>query len=198
MISRSIKLPVTNFITPLCKFLLKLGISANAITILGTIASVASSAFLIPSGHLLAASLLITSFVLFDLLDGTMARLSERGANKFGALLDSSLDRVSDGALLLSLAWYLHKLGTSLEVVVYLNLLTGFLIPYIRAKAESLEIECSGGFAERTERLIISLVGIGFAGIGVPYILAGSIWVLFAVSIFTVAQRISIVYKAGR
>ena len=165
---------------------------------LGTVATAITSVLLIPSGHLFASSLLISSFVLFDLFDGTMARISEKGTNKFGALLDSTLDRISDGAILISLAWYLHKSGSTLEIVVYLNVLLGFLISYIRAKAESLDIECSGGFAERTERLIITLLSIGFAGLGMPYSLAIGMWILVVASAFTVLQRMSIVYKAGR
>ena len=77
-------------------------------------------------------------------------------------------------------------------------MLLGFLISYIRAKAESLDIECSGGFAERTERLIITLLAIGFAGLGVPYFLAIGMWILFLASAITVLQRISIVYEAGK
>ena len=196
MLSRSIKAPVTAFITPLCKFLIKIGISANAITIFGTVASVTVSALLIPNGHLFAASLLITFFVLFDLLDGTMARLSQRGVSNFGALLDSTLDRVADGGLLLSLAWYLHREYSSIEALVYLNILLGFLVSYIRARAESLNIECSGGLAERTERLIITLSTIGLAGIGIPYVLALGIWTLFVLSLITVIQRFLIVYRA--
>ena len=198
MLSRSIKAPVTAFITPLCKFLIKIGVSANAITITGTVASVTASALLIPNGHLFAACALITFFVLFDLLDGTMARLSQKGANNFGALLDSTLDRVADGGLLLSLAWYLHRERSNLEGLVYLNILLGFLISYIRARAESLNIECKGGIAERTERLIITLVAIGLAGLGVKYILAIGIWTLFALSLVTVFQRFYIVYRAAK
>ena len=127
-----------------------------------------------------------------------MARLSEKGANKFGALLDSTLDRVADGGLLLSLAWYLHRTHSNLESIVYLNVLVGFLISYIRARAESLNIECNGGVAERTERLIITLVAIGFTGLGVPYILDFGIWILFVLSVITVFQRIYIVYRASK
>ena len=127
-----------------------------------------------------------------------MARLSQKGANNFGALLDSTLDRVADGGLLLSLAWYLHREHSNLEGLVYLNILLGFLVSYIRARAESLNIECKGGIAERTERLIITLVALGLAGLGVKYILAIGIWTLFALSLVTVFQRFYIVYRAAK
>jgi CDP-diacylglycerol--glycerol-3-phosphate 3-phosphatidyltransferase len=138
----------------------------------------------------------ITVFVLFDLLDGTMARLSNKGANKWGALLDSTLDRVSDAVLLGSLAWYCHLQNSTLELVILLNILAGFLISYIKARAESLDIECNGGIAERTERLIIALVAVGFAGLGIKYVLAIGMWILLVVSVITVFQRIAIVRKA--
>jgi CDP-diacylglycerol--glycerol-3-phosphate 3-phosphatidyltransferase len=198
MLQSSLRAPVTKIITPICRGLLKVGLTANWVTLIGTFASVAASVTLIPSGHFLSGSLLLTAFVLFDLLDGTMARLSPKGANKWGALLDSTLDRVSDGALLASLLWYMHSNNQRIEIVVLLNILLGFLISYIKAKAESLDIECNGGFAERTERLIITLVAIGFAGLGVPYILEIGMLILCLASLITVIQRVQIVYRATR
>jgi CDP-diacylglycerol--glycerol-3-phosphate 3-phosphatidyltransferase len=76
------------------------------------------------------------------------------------------------------------------------TLVTGVLVPYIRAKAESFGIECSGGIAERTERLIISLTAIGFYGLGVPYILAIGMWLLAVLGTYTVVQRMLIVKRA--
>jgi CDP-diacylglycerol--glycerol-3-phosphate 3-phosphatidyltransferase len=168
------------------------------VTVIGTSASVLASILLIPSGHLFAACLTLTTFVLFDAIDGTMARLSTTGANKWGALLDSTLDRVSDGVLLSALLWYLHDHSQTLEIVVLINILTGFLISYIKARAESLDLDCSGGFAERTERLIIILVAIGFAGLGVPYILTVGVWLLLVASLITVYQRFRIVYQSAK
>jgi CDP-diacylglycerol--glycerol-3-phosphate 3-phosphatidyltransferase len=75
-------------------------------------------------------------------------------------------------------------------------LVTGLLVPYIRAKAESFGIACSGGIAERTERLIISLAAIGFDGLGVPYVLAVGIWLLAIIGVLTIAQRMLIVKRA--
>jgi CDP-diacylglycerol--glycerol-3-phosphate 3-phosphatidyltransferase len=196
MLQSSLRAPITKVITPLCRGLLKIGLTANWVTVIGTIAAVIASLTLIPSGHLFAACMTLTAFVLFDTIDGTMARLSSKGANKWGALLDSTLDRVSDGVLLGALAWYFHKSGNALEVIALLNILIGFLISYIKARAESLGLECNGGFAERTERLIITLVAVGFAGLGVPFAMAVGMWILFIASIVTVYQRFSIVKKS--
>jgi CDP-diacylglycerol--glycerol-3-phosphate 3-phosphatidyltransferase len=77
------------------------------------------------------------------------------------------------------------------------TLVTGMLVPYIRAKAEIFGIECSGGVAERTERLIISLAAIGFEGLGVPYILAIGMWLLAVLGSYTVIQRMLIVKRAA-
>ena len=198
MLQSSLRAPVTKIITPLCRGLLKIGLTANGVTILGTVASVATSILLIPNGHLLAATLAITVFVLLDLLDGTMARLSEKGSNKWGALLDSTLDRISDAALLGAILWYLEKNNQSLSLVVLFNIILGYLISYIKAKAESLDIECNGGFAERTERLIITLVSLGVAGLGYPMVLVLGMWVLFLASLLTVFQRFQIVYRSAK
>ena len=198
MLQSSLRAPVTKFITPICRGLLKIGLTANGVTILGTISSVMTAILLIPNGHLLAASLVLTGFLLFDLLDGTMARLSEQGTNKWGALLDSSLDRISDAALLGSLLWYLEKNNQTLSVVVLINVVLGFLISYIKAKAESLDIDCNGGFAERTERLIITLVALGVAGLGFSVALVLGMWILLFASLVTVAQRFQIVYQASK
>jgi len=82
--------------------------------------------------------------------------------------------------------------------VIAVALAAGQLVSYIKARAESLDIECNGGIAERTERLIIALVAIGFAGLGVSYILAIGFWLLALLSVFTVGQRLLIVYRATR
>jgi CDP-diacylglycerol--glycerol-3-phosphate 3-phosphatidyltransferase len=198
MLQSSLRAPVTKFITPICRGLLKIGLTANGVTILGTISSVMAAILLIPNGHLLAASLALTGFLLFDLLDGTMARLSEQGTNKWGALLDSTLDRISDAAILGSLIWYLEKNNQTLSVVVLINVVLGFLISYIKAKAESLDIECNGGLAERTERLIITLVALGVAGLGFSVALILGMWILLIASLVTVTQRFKIVYQASK
>jgi CDP-diacylglycerol--glycerol-3-phosphate 3-phosphatidyltransferase len=83
-------------------------------------------------------------------------------------------------------------------MVAILALVAGSLVSYIKARAESLDIECNGGIAERTERLIILLVATGFAGLGVHYILAIGVWILAGASLFTTGERLFIVYKATR
>lgn len=198
MIQVSLRAPVTRIITPLCRVLLRMGITANLMTVIGAIGTCASSALLIATGHLFAGSLVVTAFVLTDLFDGTMARLSATGGSSWGALLDSTMDRISDAAILGSVSFWLNKSDDRLIPVVAIAVISGQLVSYIKARAESLDIDCNGGLAERTERLILALISIGFAGLSVPYILAIGCWLLALVSIITVMQRLRIVYRATR
>jgi CDP-diacylglycerol---glycerol-3-phosphate 3-phosphatidyltransferase len=197
MLQRSIKAPVTRVITPLCRGLLKAGITPNVMSAIGGLGSSASAILLFGTGHFFAAAIVTTLFVLFDLLDGTMARISN-SSSRWGALLDSTLDRVSDAAILGSVAYWLSRSNDRLVPVVLTVLILGSLISYIKARAEGLDIECNGGIAERTERLIIILVATGLHGIGISHVLAVGFWILFALSFITVAQRLAIVYQGSR
>ena len=197
MLQRSIKAPVTRVITPLCRGLLKAGITPNVMSALGGLGSSASAILLFGTGHFFAGTIVTTLFVLFDLLDGTMARISNT-SSRWGALLDSTLDRVSDAAILGSVTYWLSKSNDRLVPVVLAVLILGSLISYIKARAEGLDIECNGGIAERTERLIIILVATGLHGLGLNFVLAIGFWALFALSFITVVQRLVIVFKGSR
>ncbi len=198
MLQGSLRKPITRLITPLCRALLGLGISANMVSATGGIGTVVSALFFFPRGDFLAGTLVSLFFILFDVLDGTMARLSESGTSSWGALLDSTLDRISDASILAGVLLYLINSYDRLTNVVIIALVAGGLVSYIKARAESLDIECNGGFAERTERLIIALISIGFNGLGVPYILAVGMWILALASVYTMVERLLIVYRATR
>ena len=196
MLQGSLRPPMTRLITPLSRALLKMGVTANSITVFGALGTAASSLLLFTTGHLFAGTMITTVFVLTDLLDGTLARMSPSGTSTWGALLDSTLDRLGDAVVLGSLMYWLNKNHDRLVAVAFVALIAGSLISYIKARAESLDIACSGGIAERTERLIILLVATGFSGLGVSYILAIGIWLLTVLSVITVGQRLLIVYRA--
>jgi len=134
--------------------------------------------------------------VLFDLFDGAVARASNKGVSKWGALLDSTLDRLSDAAIFIGALLYFIDKSDRLVPIVLIATCASFMVSYIKARAEALGIECNGGLAERSERLIIALVAYGLHGLGVNYSMAIGIWVLAIISIFTMAQRLTIVYKA--
>jgi len=196
MISDLLKPAVTRVITPTAKGLLRMGLTPNSMTVFGGIGVVASSYFFYPTGHFFLGSIIITIFVLSDLFDGTMARLSKEGSSPWGSFLDSTFDRVTDSSILIALVLGIDAHHDPLIPVILIAILTGVLVPYIRAKAESIGVECSGGLAERTERLMIALVAIGLHGLGVHYALAIGMWLLAVLGTFTVIQRVVIVKKA--
>ena len=185
-------------ITPFCRGLLKLGVTPDMMTIFGTFIVVLGSWLLLAQGKLVAALFVIGLALLTDLLDGTMARISEQGASKWGNFLDSTLDRISDAAVLLGLSYYLYSQGDELFIVCMVTVAVSSIVPYARAKAESLNIECKGGFAERTERLVM----LAFFGVlhlfGFSWALDAGIWILLILSIFTIYQRMAIVWRATR
>ncbi len=196
VISASIKAPVTKAILPLCRGLLSIGVTANLLSAIGGLGSTVSAIFFFSRGNYFWGTAVTLFFVLFDLLDGTLARISDSGGSKWGALLDSTLDRISDAAVLGSLVYFLMKSHDRLVPVLLLALIAGGLISYIKARAEGLGIECNGGLAERTDRLIIIFLALAFAGVGVPYVLAVGAWVLALASVYTVGERLIIVYHA--
>jgi CDP-diacylglycerol--glycerol-3-phosphate 3-phosphatidyltransferase len=148
-----------------------------------------------PRGELFVGTLFIVFFALSDLFDGAIARLSESGASAWGGFLDSTCDRVTDSVILGSLAIYCIIEDLAIYPVIIATIVFGFLVSYIRAKAEAFGISCTVGIAERTERLIIALTAIGFHGLGIPHVLAILIWVLLLLSVITVIQRILVVHR---
>ena len=196
MLSASLKPAVTRVINPIARGALRVGLTPNSVTFAGAIGLVFSALYFYPRQEFFIGTLLISFFALSDLFDGAMARISQRGASKWGGFLDSTIDRITDSAILIGLILALIETSDSLAPVALGALVAGTLVPYIRAKAESLGIECSGGIAERTERLIIALTAIGFEGLGIPYALAFGVWTLFALSLVTVVQRVLIVKAA--
>jgi CDP-diacylglycerol--glycerol-3-phosphate 3-phosphatidyltransferase len=198
MVSSALKPAVNRVIEPIARTAIRARVTPNAVTLLGTLGTVISALFFYPRGHLFLGTIVISIFALSDLFDGAIARLSEKGASAWGGFLDSTCDRVTDAAILGGLAIYCILEEISIYPIVILTIVIGFLVPYIRAKAESFGIACSVGVAERTERLIVALIGIGLEGLKVPYALTISIWLLLVLGLVTVMQRLAIVYKGLR
>jgi CDP-diacylglycerol---glycerol-3-phosphate 3-phosphatidyltransferase len=178
-------------LNPVGEALARTPITPNALTIIGTIGMSAGALTLFPTGHLFAGVMVCTGFVLADMLDGTLARIKGT-SGKFGAFLDSTMDRVADSAVFGALAaWFV--LGGHSKLMAGLSLfclVAGSLVSYAKARAESLGLKCDVGFAERTERLLIGLVATGLSGLGVPYVLPIGLWFLAAASAFTFGQRV--------
>ena len=196
MLSDSLKPAVTRAINPIARGALAIGITPNAVTFIGALGLVTSALYFYPKGDFFIGTLVISFFALSDLFDGAMARISHTGVSDWGGFLDSTIDRITDSAILVGLTIFLANENDPLTAVVIASLVFGSLVSYIRAKAESMQIPCSGGIAERTERLIVALTSIGLDGLGVPYALAIGIWLLLILAVVTVIQRIMIVKAA--
>jgi CDP-diacylglycerol--glycerol-3-phosphate 3-phosphatidyltransferase len=195
MISSALKPAVTRLINPVARFALRCGLTPNSVTVIGASGLVVSAAFFYSNEQFFIGTLVIALFSLSDLFDGAMARISQKGASAWGGFLDSTIDRITDSAILISVLVYLVRNQDPLSYVVVVALISGVLIPYIRAKAESFNIECNVGIAERTERLIISLTAIGLHGLSVPYALATGFWLLAILGFITTIQRLLVVRK---
>ena len=196
MLQRSLRVPVAKIIAPFVKTLVKLGVSANMISAVGGIGSIVSALYFFPKGDFFIGVIFVCVFVLFDLFDGAVARQSAKGVSKWGALLDSTLDRLSDAAILLGAMIYYIDKSDPLVPVFLIAASASFMVSYIKARAESLGVECNGGIAERSERLIIALSAYGLAGLSVNYAMSIGIWSVAILSIITMLQRLMIVYKA--
>ncbi|NBP42800.1 MAG: CDP-alcohol phosphatidyltransferase family protein [Actinobacteria bacterium] len=197
MIQNRFKAPVTAFITPSCRFLLRIGITANWLTFIGALGCSISALYFFSQGDFFLGTIIVALFALSDLFDGTMARLSERGTTKWGALIDSTLDRATDAAIYAGvIAYAIGSDENDLALLALLALITGALIPYIRAKAESLGVECSVGVAERAERLIIILIATGLYGLGVNFALTGGLLLINLLGLITIAQRLLVVARS--
>jgi CDP-diacylglycerol--glycerol-3-phosphate 3-phosphatidyltransferase len=178
--------------SPLASWLLKIGVSPDAITIVGTAGVVVGALVFYPLGQLWWGTIFITAFIFSDVLDGIMARMQDRGG-PWGNFLDSTLDRVADGALFAGLAiWFFTGGGeTAIAVAAVVCLVLGMVVSYVRAKAESLGFQANVGIAERAERLVSVLVVTGFTGLGLPSIVLFVTLVLLGVaSLVTVVQRV--------
>jgi len=185
----------TKVISPVARLLLKLGVSPDAVTVVGTLGVVAGALVFFPQGKLLTGVLVITAFVFSDLVDGHMARLSGR-TNKFGAFLDSTLDRIGDGAIFAGIALYFAGPGESdlYTVLALVCLVMGAVTSYARARAEGLGFQAKVGIAERADRLVAILVMTGFSAIfDLPVLLEIALWALAVASTITVIQRIWVV-----
>lgn len=180
--------------TPIAKVALRAGFTPDSITILGTAGSVLGALTLFPIGQLWWGAVVVWFFVLADMLDGAMAR-QRGGGTRFGAVLDATCDRISDGAVFCGLLWWaaFGLRSTSLVVATLICLVTSQVISYIKARAEASGLSGGGGIIERPERLIIVLVGAGISDLPffpLPWVLHVAMWVLAVASLVTVGQRL--------
>ncbi|MBB5152818.1 phosphatidylinositol phosphate synthase [Saccharopolyspora phatthalungensis] len=184
---------------PIGAGLVRLGLSPNAVTLTGTIASAAAALWFFPRGQLFVGTVVVTVFLLFDILDGAMARAGGK-ASQFGGVLDASCDRLVDGALFGALVWWslVVEVDRVRGLALLICLVSAQVISYVKARAEANGLRADGGLAERAERFLVVLVGTGLYGLGVPYVLDIAVWLLAALSLITIAQRLIAVYASSR
>ncbi|HCT75768.1 MAG TPA: CDP-alcohol phosphatidyltransferase [Micromonosporaceae bacterium] len=195
----TVKAATARLLDPLGQALLRAGISPNMVTWIGTAGVVAGSVFLTAQGRFVAAVVVITLCGLTDVMDGAMARA--RGtSSRYGALLDSTMDRVADGAIFSALIWWFafHEGDRWTVLATMICLVSGQVVSYVKARAEGLGMSCQVGLVERAERLIIVGVGALVTGFGADWGLPAALWIVAVGSIFTVGQRMVHVARQER
>ena len=181
---------------PVARLLAKAGLSPNAVTALGLLVA-GASAFLLSVGELWAGGVVLLASGVFDLFDGALARETGR-VTRFGALLDSVVDRLSEGVVLFGLlVYFLDRSSTLGPVLVYLALVSSITVSYVRARAEGLGIECGVGIMTRPERILILGIGLVVGHWWTTAVLV-VLGIVAALATFTTAQRVAHSYTALR
>jgi|SRR5436190_10645703 len=191
---------INKVIEPVARRLAGWGVTPDALTVIGTLGVAGGALGFYPRGEFFVGTLVISAFVFSDMLDGAVARV--RGTSgPWGAFLDSTLDRVGDGAIFGALAlWYAGDGDSTMmcAVAIY-DLVAGAVTSYAKARAESLGMTCNVGIAERSERLITILALTGLSGLfDVPVLIRVALWGLAVATTVTVVQRVVEVRRQSR
>ncbi|WP_069462497.1 phosphatidylinositol phosphate synthase [Actinacidiphila rubida] len=189
----------TRVLTPFAAFLLRKGVTPDTVTLVGTAGVVAGALIFYPMGQFFWGTVVITLFVFSDLVDGNMARQMGR-SSRWGAFLDSTLDRVADGAVFGGLAMWYAGDGDNLTLcaVTIFCLASGQVVSYTKARGEAIGLPVNvNGLVERSERLVITLVLCGLSGFhrtfgvpGIQWLLPIALWVVAVGSLITLIQRV--------
>jgi CDP-diacylglycerol--glycerol-3-phosphate 3-phosphatidyltransferase len=176
---------------PIARIVARWGVHPNTLTIVGLLLQIGVAA-VFASGRIVLGGWLLLVVAPIDALDGALARASGK-QSRFGAFLDSTLDRVADAVLILGLTAHYLRAGDFLTVTLLLvSLVAVMLVSYIRARAEAIGLPCKVGLLTRMERIL--LIGV-LCALGWAELMA---WILMALSLFTVGQRILYIYAASR
>lgn len=197
MLNKYARALFTKIFTPVARLFLKLGISPDVVTIVGTLGVCVGALAFYPRHEFFWGTIVITLFVFSDTVDGVMARMSGR-SGKWGAYLDSTLDRVGDSAIFGGLVlWYAGRGDDFLMAGLALAcLILGSVVSYAKARAEGLGFSANVGIAERADRLVAVLVVTGLVGLGLPEVVLTVVLALLAVaSLVTVFQRMLLVRR---
>jgi len=180
-----------SIVNPIARFLSWTGISPNAVTVVGFSLTVIV-AVLLAAGYLQLAGILLIVAAIFDAIDGALARLVNR-VTRFGAFLDSTMDRFSEAALFLGVLIHFYGRGTATEVILcYVTIVGSLMVSYTRARAEGLGVSVRGGLLTRFERVVILIIGLLLNQLAV------ALWILAPLTNFTALQRVWLVWWAMR
>jgi CDP-diacylglycerol---glycerol-3-phosphate 3-phosphatidyltransferase len=200
MLNRFARALFTRLLTPTARALLALGISPDAVTLVGTLGVAFGALAFYPRGSFFWGTVVITAFVFSDTIDGIMARLQGRSST-WGAFLDSTLDRVGDAAVFAGLILFyathpVQRWATVMVALALACLVLGQIVSYARARAEGLGMTAAVGVAERADRLVAVLLTTGLVGLGLPPVVLLAVLALLALaSLVTVVQRVLVVRR---
>jgi len=188
MFSEAVRKYSRKFLEPLARFISATGVSPNVITVTGTFLMVIV-AFVLAKGYFVWGGILITAFALFDAIDGTLARMMGR-TSRFGAFLDSTLDRFSEAIIYLGLFIYYMGHNQQLELVlIYFTVVGSLMVSYARARAEGIGVPLKDGLFTRFERVFLLVVGLLFNQVTIV------LWILAIFSNLTAIQRMYVVWR---
>lgn len=176
------------FLEPMARFISRTGLSPNVITFIGFVLMI-GVAVVLALGHLFWGGMLIIAVALFDAVDGTLARMMGR-TSRFGAFLDSTLDRFSEAITFLGLFIYLTGQNRELELIlIYATVVGSLMVSYARARAEGIGVALKEGLVTRFERVFLLVVGLLFNQLTII------LWLLAILSNFTAIQRMYLVWR---
>ncbi|MCG3212213.1 MAG: CDP-diacylglycerol--inositol 3-phosphatidyltransferase [Anaerolineae bacterium] len=188
MLSELVRKHSKRFLEPLARLISRLNISPNVITIIGFLLMV-GVAFVLANGYFLLAGILITGFAIFDAIDGTLARMMGR-TSRFGAFLDSTLDRLSEAVIFLGLFIFFMQQGNQLELIlIYATVVGSLMVSYARARAEGIGVPLKDGWFTRFERIFVLVIGLLFNQVTVALL------ILAVFTNLTAVQRMYLVWR---
>ena len=180
---------------PVVALIARTPITPNALTVFSLLVTLVAGA-LIAAHQLVIAGLVVMFASVFDILDGALARATNR-VTKFGGALDSTLDRMAEGVIFLALMWFFSDKGSTVGALLAgIAMITSFLVSYVRARAEGLGLECEVGILTRSERIILLVLGLLLSGFG--FILPAVLIMIIVFSSITVGQRLFVVWQKTR
>jgi CDP-diacylglycerol--glycerol-3-phosphate 3-phosphatidyltransferase len=174
---------------PVARLISRTGVSPNVVTLIGASLNL-GVAWVLAQGHMRIGGFLVPLVSLFDALDGSLARLTAR-RSRFGAFLDSTMDRFSEAILYLGLLFFYTRSGASREILlIYVTIVGSLMVSYARARAEGLGLDCKVGLLTRLERIVLLTVALILDQVPT------ALWVLAILTNFTAFQRMYHVWKA--